>query len=84
MRRTRRTANDLGVRLRSLREREGISLGTLSYMLGLPRAVLERIEIGQCADDAAIQRVRRWIDGAPRGPERDASPCLLPRKDASR
>lgn len=82
----RRTASDLGVRLRSLRDRESVSLGTLAYMLGVSRAALENLENGRSADEWTTRRVRRWLAGA-RGGGRDRTdprPRLLPRGDTAR
>lgn len=84
MRDGRRTANEVGVRLRALRAREGVSLGTLSHMLGVAKSTLEDIETGRCRDMASLQRVRRWIDGARAGRPDAASPRLIPRRDRAR
>lgn len=80
----RRTAGDLGVRLRSLRDREGVSLGTLAYMLGVSRAGLENLESGRPADEWTTRRVRRWLEGARGGGQGRTSPRLVPRGDTSR
>lgn len=81
----RRTASDLGVRLRSLRDREGVSLGTLAYMLGVSRADLENLENGRNTDEWTTRRVRRWLEGARGGRGRpEPSPRLLPRRDTAR
>lgn len=84
MRDGRRTANELGVRLRALRAREGVSLGTLSHMLGVARSTLEAIETGRCGDTASLQRVRRWMDGSRVGRQDAGSPRLIPRRDRAR
>lgn len=84
MRDSRRTANELGVRLRALRAREGVSLGTLSHMLGVAKSTLEDIESGRCSDAASLQRVRRWIDGSRVGRQGAGSPRLIPRWDRAR
>lgn len=84
MRDVRRTANEVGVRLRALRAREGVSLGTLSHMLGVAKSTLEDIETGRCSDTASLQRVRRWIDGARIGRHDAGSPRLIPRRDRAR
>lgn len=78
----RRPASDLGVRLRSLRDREGVSIGTLAHMLGVSRSALENLEQGRSTDEWTIRRVRRWLAGTRGG--RDGSvhePRLLPRRD---
>ncbi len=83
----RRAASDLGVRLRSLRDREGVSLGTLAYMLGVSRAALENLENGRSTDEWTTRRVRRWLAGARGGGGHDRTtqgPRLLPRRDTAR
>lgn len=84
MRDGRRTANELGVRLRALRAREGVSLGTLSHMLGVSKSTLQDIEAGRCSDTTSLQRVRRWIDGARVGRGHAGSTRLVPRRDRLR
>lgn len=79
----RRTPSDLGVRLRALREREGVSLGTLSYMLGVSRAALENLEHGRPTDEWTTRRVRRWLGGTRGGGHDRTGPLLLPRGDVS-
>ena len=60
--------NQLATRLRQVRERERLSLSTLSFLLAVPRRALERIESGEAVDGPAGERVRRWLEGSPRQP----------------
>lgn len=60
--------NQLAARLRRVRERERLSLSTLSFLLAVPRRALERIERGEAVDGPASERVRRWLEGCPRQP----------------
>lgn len=84
---SRRSASELGVRLRTLRDREGVSIGTLAYMLGVSRSALENLEEGRSTDEWTTRRVRRWLAGARGGGGRDRTvpgPRLLPRGDTTR
>ena len=51
----------LGARLRRVRERQGLSLGTVSALLNVPREQLERIEAGRVEAGPAVERVERWL-----------------------
>lgn len=56
--------NQLAQRLRQVRERERLSMSTLSFLLAVPRRVLECIERGEPVDGPARDRVRRWLEGS--------------------
>lgn len=62
------STHGLGNRLRQVRERERLSLSTLSFLLAVPRRALERIEQGETVDGPAGDRVRRWLEGSVRRP----------------
>lgn len=51
----------LGARLRRVRERQGLSLGTVAALLNVPREQLERIEAGRVQSGPAVERVERWL-----------------------
>ena len=56
-----RREGSLGPRLRRVRERQGLSLGTVAALLNVPREQLERIETGQVQAGPAAERVERWL-----------------------
>ena len=60
--------HQLARRLRQVRERERLSLSTLSFLLAVPRRALERIESGEAVDGPVGDRVRRWLESSPRQP----------------
>ena len=51
----------VGARLRRVRERQGLSLGTVAALLNVPREQLERIEAGRVDAGPAVERVERWL-----------------------
>lgn len=58
----------VAVRLRQVRERERLSLSTLSFLLGVPRPELERLERGDEVAGRVRERVDRWLEGPGRLP----------------
>lgn len=51
----------LGAQLRRVRDRQGLSLGTVSSMLCVSRQQLEHIERGTLTEGPAVDRVSRWL-----------------------
>lgn len=51
----------LAARLRRVRERQGLSLGTVASMLNVPADQLARIEAGTLTHGAYVERVSRWL-----------------------
>lgn len=55
-------SKDLATRLRVLRDREGLSLATVSSMLAVPEDSLEQIEAGTMTAGPDVDRVTQWLD----------------------
>lgn len=53
----------VAAKLRTTREREGLSIGTLASLLGLPERTLEDVEAGDSVPHEAVERVRTWLAG---------------------
>ena len=60
----------LGTRLRQVRDRQGLSLGTVASMLNVPAEELARIEAGTLTDGRVVERVARWLSLSRRGRHR--------------
>lgn len=58
----REASDDLGARLNLLREREGLSVATLSSMLSIPEDTLEDIERGNLTEGSDVARVTEWVE----------------------
>lgn len=56
--------SEVAASLRMTREREGLSIGTLASMLGLPERTLEDVEAGDSVPPEAVERVRSWLAGS--------------------